>query len=427
MLIAFNIGNFRSIREVQTLSLVKSLGDEKQDTHTIQTINSDGSAGQTLLKSVAIYGPNASGKSTLLNGLSSMRRIVLNSATFSPDRKIPVMPFVLDPDFQEKPTMFEVIFYKDQIKYQYGFEVTEKKVHSEWLYAYPKGRSQKWFTRELRNDGEKYTYDFGDKLKGQRGVWEASTRPDALLLSVAVQLNSEQLKPIFDWFENSLKMLNRWTNHLFTAKHFDSEMKSDVLRFLKAADFAISDIDIDETEFSVESFPNDLPAEVKNYFYEKVKGDKEYDVYAVHKGSAGDVSLHIRYESDGTQKMFNIAGHWLDALKSGKVLVVDELHENLHPFLVRFLVEAFHDPELNKNNAQLIFTTHETSILSQNVFRRDQIWFAERDQEQTSKIYPLSDFSPKKGQDNLERSYLGGRFGAVPSIKKMVNLFYSGV
>ncbi|WP_207837572.1 ATP-binding protein [Pseudomonas sp. 43(2021)] len=424
MLVAFNVGNYRSIKEIQTLSLVRSSGAEKIDTNVINTQNSDGTLGPSLLKSVALYGPNASGKSTLVQALSTMRKIVLQSATVAAGTDMPVDPFALDNESAAKPTMFEVIFVKNNVRYQYGFEATKKRVYAEWLYAFPKGRSQEWFIRQWIEENNDYTFKFGDKLKGQRAVWESSTRPDALFLSTAIQLNSEQLKPVYDWFKYKLKVSNGYGNHMYTAKRCSAKSKNAILDFMKAADFAISDINVEEVELSVDSFPKEFPENLRNMLYEQVKDDKIFNVSAVHRNEFGAFELPLELESDGTRKIFNIAAHWLDALSEGRVLVVDELHERLHPFLVKFLVEAFHNPELNNNGAQLILTTHETSILSQDVFRRDQIWFAERDSSQASKFYPLTDFSPKKGQDNLERSYLTGRYGAVPSIKRMINIFY---
>lgn len=425
MLVAFHVGNYRSIRETQTLSMVRSSGSEKASTHTIPSESQEGAAAPALLKSVAIYGPNASGKSTLITAMALMRSIVLKSSTAPMDSELPVEPFALDNESSKKPTIFEMIFVMDRVRYQYGFEATAKQVISEWLYAYPKGRPQEWFSRSYDSGSNSYAYKFGDKLKGQRGVWEQATRNNALLLSTAVHLNSEQLKPIFDWFKYKLKVNQGFVTHDYTAKRCGQHNRAEVLEFMKAADFAIADFEIEEGSYSLDSFP-EMPDPLRNFLFEHVKDDKEYKVSALHKTDYGTFALPMELESDGTKKIFNIAGHWIDALREGRILVIDELHERLHPFLVKFLIDTFHNPEHNKSNAQLILTTHDTSILSQNVFRRDQIWFAERDKNQASKIYPLTDFSPKKGQDNLEKGYLGGRYGAIPSIRKMISIFYGG-
>lgn len=423
MLVAFHVGNFRSIRETQTLSLVRSPGSEKEASHTIASEYQDGTSAPALLKSVAIYGPNAAGKSTIISAMSIMRSIVVKSASMPADSELPVEPFALDTDSAQKPSLFEMVFVMDRVRYQYGFEVSAERIVNEWLYAFPKGRPQEWFTREWHDIAQQYVYKFGDKLKGQRGVWEHATRKNALLLSTAVQLNSEQLKPIYDWFKLKLKVNQGFLHHDYTAKRCNQHNRAEVLEFMRAADFAIDDFEIEANDYSLESFP-EMPDPLKSFIFEQVKNDKEYKVSAKHKTEYGTFSLPMELESDGTKKIFNIAGHWLDALKEGRILVIDELHERLHPHLVKFLIETFHSPEHNTSNAQLILTTHDTSILSQNVFRRDQIWFAERDSNLASKFYPLTDFSPKKGQDNLEKGYLGGRYGAVPSIRKMITMFY---
>lgn len=148
-----------------------------------------------------------------------------------------------------------------------------------------------------------------------------------------------------------------------------------------------------------------------------------YSVQTGHMSSTGEIVLfELDDESDGTKKLFSIAGPWLDTLRNGFVLFVDELHDSLHPVLVRYLVSLFHDKSINTKNAQLIFSTHDTSILSQDVFRRDQIWFCEKSEEQCTELFPLSDFRPRKGHENLERGYLSGRYGALPYPKELGKL-----
>ena len=150
---------------------------------------------------------------------------------------------------------------------------------------------------------------------------------------------------------------------------------------------------------------------------EELEGRQVANVRLTHETAGGLTGeLDLKDESDGTQKVFRLAGPWLDALEHGYIVVFDELHDNLHPHLVRFLVNCFHDPRWNRKGAQLVFSTHETSILSQDVFRRDQIWFCERDEDQATKVFALNEFRPRKGVVNLEKAYLSGRFGALPFV-----------
>ena len=164
--------------------------------------------------------------------------------------------------------------------------------------------------------------------------------------------------------------------------------------------------------------PRDMPPALKEEMKKKLAGTRRVDLRLRHDTTDGQpVELKLDEESDGTQKVFALAGPWLDTLENGHVIVFDELHDNLHPSLVRFLVEQFHDPDVNAKGAQLVFSTHDTSILNQDVFRRDQIWFCERNARQETGLFPLSDFRPRKGVENLERSYLAGRYGAVPHFR----------
>jgi hypothetical protein len=317
---------------------------------------------------------------------------------------LPVVPFRLRESLTNEPSEFEVTFIADNVRYQYGFTATKDRIHEEWLIAYPKGRPQRWFERFWDKTSQSYRWVLGSNLLGEKKIWQKSTRGNALFLSTAVQLNSEQLQPVFDWFDNTLHLANLsgWGPG-FSASMCENEEKSKVLDFLKAADLNIEDVHIKKEPFDASSLP---------------ENKQILEIQTIHKSAEGQpVSFEFKEESDGTQKLFSFAGPWIDSLKRGNVLFIDELHDNLHPNLVKFLVQLFHSDETNKNNAQLVFTTHETSILSQDVFRRDQIWFCEKDTSQATHLYPLTDFSPRKGRENLELAYLSGRYGALPFVK----------
>ncbi|WP_440780011.1 AAA family ATPase [Pseudomonas syringae] len=414
MLIQFSVKNWRSVRDEQTLSLVKARGEELAETNSFTP---DTPHCSDLLRSAVIYGANAAGKSNLLSALRVMKEIILESATKQPDDELPVISFRLDSETSSLPTDFEMTFIIDNVKYQYGFTASSKQIFDEWLIAYPNGRPQKWFTRAYNSSSETYEWSTGSHLQGQKQVWQDSTRSNALFLSTATQLNSKQLKPVLSWFRNTLRVSSvaGWHGTYTASVCAESDQKIKVLNFLKAADFDIKDIKIKAEAISLKHLPDSMPEDVKQKFIEEMKGGEIYDIKTVHEGAQGQlIDFEFEDESDGTQKLFSFAGPWLDVLENGRVLFVDELHDNLHPKLVRFLVNLFHDKSSNPNNAQLVFTTHETSILSQDVFRRDQIWFCEKDDDQATKLYPLSDFSPRKGRENLEESYLAGRYGALP-------------
>lgn len=417
MLIEFTVKNYRSIKGEQTLSLVKTK-DEKQNGFVPDIPQSI-----ALTSSAVIYGANAAGKSNLIDALAFMDNMVRKSATKKQQGdKILVIPFLFDEQTTNEPSEFEVVFISEGVKFQYGFSLDKEKVLEEWLIAYPKGRPQEWFSRIYNNKTNKSKYKFGTHLTGQKQVWKNSTRNNALFLSTAIQLNSEQLQPVFNWFQSKVYIIDSSNiSPRFTLEHCDSGINKElVLQFLQSANIDIHDIKIKKEQFDPSLLPNEMPNSIKESIIEELTGeDIIKEIKAVHRTKSGKlVDLNMQEESDGTQKFFSLSGLWLDALKNGDVLVVDELHNSLHPKLVKHLVGLFHNEKTNPNNAQLIFTTHDTSILNQDVFTRDQIWFCEKDESQATVLYPLTDFSPRKGRENLEQRYMSGRYGGIPFIKE---------
>lgn len=418
MLVELNVTNFRSLRDTQTFSMIKGKGDELADANSFEL---PANQRLQLLRSAAIYGPNAGGKSNFLQALRAMRRVVLESAVgLQRGDRLPVTPFKLSAATRQAPSEFEVSFIVAGVRYQYGFSATAERIHEEWLLAYPKGRPQRWFGRVWDAENSRYAWELGNNLSGEKQVWQKSTRDNALFLSTAVQLNSEQLQPIFDWFKTKLRLANvgGWSP-AFSASLCEQAAKTKVMDFLHAADIHIDDILVETKPFELGALPDELPDALRTAIAEDMANKKVVEIKTVHKDSEGNaITFDFDDESDGTRKLFAFAGPWIDALDNGYVLFIDELHDNLHPALVRFLVALFHSRDSNPKNAQLIFTTHETSILHQDVFRRDQIWFCDKDQSQATTLYPLTDFSPRKGRENLELAYLSGRYGAVPFIGK---------
>lgn len=418
MLIEFTIKNYRSIKERQSFSMVKAKGNELENTNSFLP-ETPGSI--ALLRSAAIYGANAAGKSNIIRAMMDMESIVRNSASSQQEGDdIPVTPFLFNETCASEPTEFEIVFISEGIRYQFGFCATKAQITEEWLIAYPKGRPQRWYSRAFNKNKKASEYKFSDYLLGQKSVWQAATRKNALFLSTAIQLNSDQLKPVFNWFKEVLRPANvgGWGPG-FTASLCEKEdTRTQVLEFLRAADFNIHDIRIDKEKFDPDSLPDDFPASVREKLIKEMKDKELIDIKTIHKTESGClVPLDFEEESDGTQKFFSFAGPWLDVLKNGYVLVIDELHDNLHPKMVQYLVSLFHNKKTNPKNAQLIFTTHETWILSQDNFRRDQIWFCEKDSQQATSLYPLTDFSPRKDRENIGLGYLSGRYGALPFVR----------
>ncbi len=421
MLVEFTVKNFRSIKEEQVLSLVKAKGDELESSNSFTPKHP---ASVALLRSAVIYGANAAGKSNIIRAMMEMESIVRNSASsYQEGDEINVTPFLFDDETPNEPSEFEMVFINKGVRYQYGFSATKYNIEEEWLIAYPKGHPQRWFTRIYNKNKKQSEYKFGDYLTGQKSVWQKATRSNALFLSTAVQLNSEQLKPVFNWFKDKLRPVSvgGWGPSITASICADNKAKKEkTLSFLKAADLNIFDIHIDKEKFDPSTLPKDIPDSTRKKIIQELKDEEILEVKTVHK-TAGNKLVHLEFdeESDGTQQLFCFAGPWLETLNNGYILVIDELHNNLHPTMVKYLVSLFHSKKTNPNNAQLIFTTHETSILNQDVFRRDQVWFCEKNKLQATSLYPLTDFSPRKDRENIELGYLSGRYGALPFISEL--------
>jgi hypothetical protein len=409
MLIEFSVTNFRSFRERQTLSMVAGRLAEHLETHSFDS----GLAGfDRLLATTALYGPNASGKTNLLRALQTMQQAVVTSSTVSRGPGEWRTPFKFDAASRVAPTVFEITFAQDGVRYDYGLGVDDERIVHEWLVEYVNPRGRALFERTYDAKAGQYDWQFSSFLKGQRVVWREATRPNALFLSTAVQLNARQLAPIAQWFAQKLSVIAGPTNlnPVLTAQLLQQPGgKAKLLPFLQEADFGIADIQFQRDPIAgmvvgpvmwIEQGPEGAWALRASFTHPSLDGGEP-------------VALDFADESHGTQVLFQAAGAWLKVLTEGEVILFDELDVSLHPLIIRYLVEQFHSPAANPHHAQLIFSTHNTSLLEMDIFRRDQIWFLERSQKAASRLYPLTDFKPRQGEA-LERGYLRGRYGALP-------------
>ncbi len=416
MLLEFRVRNFRSIRDQQALSLVAAAGDKAlAASHLAPTgLKSSPHA----VRSAVVYGPNASGKTTLLAALNYLRAMVAESATVvQPGQTYNVQPFRLDARTAAEPTEFEISFLLNGVRCQYSFSMTAERIVSEQLMVWRTSKPTQWFSRRLAKGGEGYDYEFSAYLAGPRKLWQESTRPNALFLSTAAQLNSELLGPVFRWLVQSIAYLPAGAiadPASTTALLETAEGRSAIRDFLATADISIA---------SVQAVPR---KGLRGQFLfqaggvaqaRQEEGEFLFPVFE-HRTPNGSARFELHEESEGTQRLFGMAAPVLEVLKHGSVLVVDELDSSLHTLLVRRLIGMFHDPALNPAGAQLIFSTHDTSLLDYTLFRRDQIWFTEKDDNQATRLYPLSDFSPRK-HEAWERGYLMGRYGAVPMFRDL--------
>ncbi len=424
MLIRFRVRNFRSLKEEQELSLVaSSLKGMPEAVTQVEGLNLG------LLRLAAIYGANASGKTNVIAALDHMSSAVRDSQMYwPPEGAIPREPFLLDPKSNDDPSSFEVDLLLEGVRLHYGFTLNDREVLQEWLDAYPTGhkpiKKQMWFRRE----GKAFT--FGKKLAGDNRTIERLTRPNSLFVSAAAQNNHEALLPLYRWFEKRLTYLRRERGilHMNTAKMCQKEsFKSSLQSVLNTADLGIAGFEVHEV--NAFASPPWIPARMRADM-EKMKGamrkafagleeggelTKRPALALTHGSTQAGVTLEEHNESAGTLAFLGLLGPVLHALELGGTLCVDELDASLHPLLALKVVSLFNDPKINVRNAQIIFTTHDTNLLDKATLRRDQIWFTEKDAEGATHLYPLTDFKPRKNE-NLERGYLQGRYGAVPFI-----------
>jgi AAA15 family ATPase/GTPase len=424
MLVEFRVGNYRSFREEQTLSLVAGNDTELTDNCVDQ-------GKLRLLKAAGIYGPNASGKSNLIRALSTMRRIIIKPS--KPGEQLPVTPFKLDDEYINKPSSFEVTFYHGASRYQYGFTATSERIHDEWLYAYPMGRlqdrAQAWFKRTFDEKADKTNWKFSTYLKGEKEKLKDRATNNVLFLTAGAQWNNKQLTTVYEWFVDKLRIIkNSYELAPITAEMLYSPddpeqetMRSSVTRLMQSADFGICDISVEKSErdMTKTKFPTDMPNEIKQKFLQQLKYKLLVKMGHRNTKTGKKVFLSLEEESKGTQCYFKLLGPWSQAISKGITVFIDEIEESLHPLLVRELIKVIQNLRTNENKAQLIFATHDTTLLDHELFRRDQIWFTEKDKNGVTQLYSMSDYKERKARkgEAMQKGYLAGRYGAIPIIE----------
>lgn len=410
MLIQFSVRNFRTFKEKATLSFVASNYDKERETENISVVER---FNLRLLKSAVVYGANASGKSKFIEALGFMRSFAISSSRESQQGdKIPVEPFKLSSESENAASEFEVVFIYKEVMYRYGFEVDTDKIVSEWLYTKPKTKEVELFYRDLQQfDVHERSFSKGNML-----VKEKLVRSNALLLSVAAQFNEEISLNIIEWFRDT-EIISGLKEHEFKNNSISKvkfvEGKTQLLDYLKKADLGIVDLEISEVKTGqYENNPYDSILTIRDKFNNKTKSGKTF------------MSLSLD-ESEGTRKYFYLLGPIIDALNKGSVLVVDELDSKLHANLVEKIVLLFNSKKLNPLNAQLVFNTHDTNLLNTGTFRRDQIWFTEKDRYGEARLFSLSDFKTDsvRKTEAFEDNYIRGKYGAIPYLDMFENVY----
>lgn len=431
MLLRFACSNFRSIKEKQEI-LFTAAKHVKEHDEAARTV--DGLPKQRVLPVVALYGANASGKSNMLKALEFLKRAVLRSHV-DWEKGIDRQPFRLDPEWKEQPSSFEIDFLLEGVRYHYGFVCDDKVVREEWLYAKPHGRVlQSWF---YRKEGEETEFGKAVRLQGEAIRKAGMEKPESLIFSLILQANSAKIVSLFNYFSGRFSFPRVESGgRETTTLMLDPDFAHRVNEIMRISDVGIETVGI---QFLSESISNeeiasrvdvrDLEFRFLRYFDQSEDDQKKQAVFLralaenqrlfakpffYHKGVGGtNGEFAISEESHGTEVLFNLSGEIFLTIENGGVVCIDEIDSGLHTLLSRAIIHLFMDPKTNPKGAQLLFTTHDTNLLSTDVLRRDQVWLTEKDQGGATHTYPLSDFKTKP-TDDIEAGYLAGRFGAVP-------------
>lgn len=404
MIIQFKCSNFRSIRDEITFSLLAT----KDSTLPERVFNYNDRI--QILRNAVIYGANGAGKTNILTAMGYIKFLVKNCIKFQEGDTIPYFPHKLAD--VNTPSLFQIQFIANNNRYAYGLKVTEDEIKEEYLYHFPNGKQAKIFEREEEE------YSFGEKYKKELNeIKESKTKKNRLFIStVASWSNLSEIIEPFKYLKDSI-VINEsvkdgnWMEYTVQRIQKNEGDKKLLLNLLKDMNIGIDEIKakLDIKDITVESLPNDIPDEIRMILINKKQVDTEV------KFKYGKMDIDYTEESMGIQKVFALGGPLIDILKKGKVLIFDELETSLHPYMVTRIIELFNNPKINTKNAQLIFTTHDTNLLDLNVFRRDQIWFVEKDPcKYSSDMYSLADLKNVRKDENIEKGYVAGKYGAIP-------------
>lgn len=420
MLLSFTVENFRSFKESKTFSMkAASIQEHKEFVRE--------SEGSKLLPVAAVYGANSSGKSNLLSALKTMKNTLLSSVKTNPTEKLKTDTFKLDEEYPQKPTLFDVVFSTNGTTYRYGFEYTETSITGEWLYTVNNDREKNLFIRNSEGIGISKDFPEGkDK--------EEATAENRLFLSLVAQLNGKTSLAVMKWFED-LRIISgvydsSFKDYSFKYLFADNPQSQLAQTFVNSMDLGFTSLRKDESKEKEYDLSNTNNKNILDRVFEKYMLNwPALKIQTGHKVLLKDGSFTEAFfpndemESEGTKKIINMSGPIVDSIINGGIIVVDEFDAKLHPLLTKKIIDIFNSPETNPYNAQLIFATHDTNLLSNKIFRRDQIWFAEKNREdESTDIYPLSEIKEQNGDkirnDRVyEKDYINGKYGAIPYLR----------
>lgn len=415
MLISFSVSNFRSISEKQIFSLQTVGKIHEYPNNIIQVGDIE------LLRSVIICGRNASGKSNLLLAMNTLKDLITNSKyelskAYNPNK--------LNLSIQDEPVKFEIIFIADnEIKYRYELAFDSKIILKESLYYYPEKKPSKLFIRE---SGKKISV--GSSFKGTITDIEENLYPHDTFLSRVAFHKIDSLVSPYTFFVRHFITNSISTSEWGLLEHLQiclRDMKlphhlENVSKLLRVADTGIKSLEVKEFKDEEFNFPPDMDEKTKEKFINKNKFKifTNHDIYDDKNNVVDSIKFNINEESAGTIKLLSFGSIMLECLNDGDVLLVDELDKSLHPLLMRALIRIFNNPKTNPRNAQLVFVSHDVSLLNSNLFRRDQVWIAEKSLNGSSSYYSIADFKGVRKDVPLEKHYINGAFGGIPVINE---------
>lgn len=414
MLLRFSVENHLSFCGSQELSFAASSLKDRAD----GLIQCEAVESGAVVPAAVVYGANASGKTNLIRSIAVMKMLVMWSQTrLEPNEGVQLRKFLLDPECSGKPSRFELDFMVDGVRYHYGFEASGEAFTSEWLYGFPKAHRRKMFERDFQE------FHFGRWLTGQNGNIAGLTRTNSLFLSAAAQNGHRQLSPIYEYFKSMIVYDQIFVRASEASVQFGVEgLDERVIKFLDAIDTGVTGYRRKNVEIPEQSknIRREMEALIEKLTGQKIplhQGDEDtlHSIELAHQGSAGkEFYLDMDTESSGTRRLLIVLSLLFRALDKGLPIFIDELDASLHTHACEAILELFCSPAVNRFGAQLIATTHDTNLMRSSLLRRDQLWFAEKNSEGASEIFPLTDIRTRKG-DNVELGYLQGRYGAVPS------------
>ncbi|PID26504.1 MAG: ATPase [Candidatus Cloacimonadota bacterium] len=410
MLLKFSVENFRSISKRCEINFLATKDEEHQN--YIRE-----SSDLRILPTIVTYGANGSGKTNMAKAINAAQYIIMTSSNLHDGDQIPYNPFKLKVEYHTKPTLFEFLFIQNDQRYRYGFSFTNERVVSEFLHTYPNGRQTIIFERELDS------YNFKSDKK-ELEVLASRTNKNKLFLSSAAVWNYEKIIPAFRYFKDQILINSNFEKNYNWLEYTIQKVEKNI-RFKKLLISILSDLGtgIVDIRGKVEKRSSPYNKDPRSMGFSELKLlRKGYDL----EGNIVGMQFDLLEESKGTQKLIELIGPWIDIMSQGKLIVVDELDTSLHPMISQYLVKMFNNKESNPNGGQLFFTTHDTNLLDLDFFRRDQIYFTEKNSLGESDFYSLSDLKSIRKDENIRKGYIKGKYGAIPFLDSNVSEVKNG-